>query len=90
MSSTIDVFDHSLVYCILTLCLCISPCFSQVVYCKRTGDGKSETVKRQYNNYYESSNEPILEDQLRINFFNRVIDTLCLWVRDFNNIMSML
>ena len=60
-----------------------------MVYCKRTGDGRSETVKRQFNNYYQSRNEPILEEnQLRINFFNRVIDTLCLWERDFNNYVN--
>ena len=77
-SSTILIFSISF-QCALALCLCISPCFYQVVYCKRTGNGRSATVKRQFNNYYESRDETIFEEnQLRINFFksNRYIISL--------------
>ena len=65
-----------------------------MVYCKRTGDGRSETVKKEFNNYYRSRNEHILEEnQLRINFFNRVglIDRLhYVFGREISTIMSML
>ena len=46
LSSTISLTFSITLQCILALCLSISPCLSQVVYCRTTGSGRCENVKK--------------------------------------------